>query len=47
MAWKCSNCGISHSGCPCNTKKKASDGKQCCTKCIAAYEAKLKQLKRR
>ena len=31
-------------GCGCN-KRKASDGKMCCTKCIAAYEAKLKQLK--
>ena len=31
-------------GCKCSLRR-ASDGTQCCTKCIAAYEAKLKQLK--
>lgn len=39
----CSNCSTKV-GCKCSLRK-ASDGKMCCTKCIAAYEAKLKQLK--
>ncbi len=40
---KCSNCGT-NVGCKCSLRK-ASNGQMCCTKCIAAYEAKLKQLK--
>ncbi|HOK59505.1 MAG TPA: hypothetical protein PK432_00830 [Candidatus Dojkabacteria bacterium] len=31
-------------GCSCQ-RRRASDGTMRCTKCIAAYEAKLKQLK--
>lgn len=41
---KCSNCGSSI-GCSCQ-QRTASDGKRCCSKCIMAYEKKLKQLKR-
>lgn len=35
----CGNCGKSL-GCSCQ-KKKASDGKQCCSSCIKGYEASL------
>ena len=36
----CPNCRTKL-GCQCS-RRKASDGTMCCTKCIAAYEAKLK-----
>ncbi len=37
---KCQNCGNTLS-CGCQ-RRVASDGKNCCTACIATYEAKLK-----
>lgn len=37
---KCPNCQATHS-CSCKLKV-ASDGKECCTVCIAAYEASLR-----
>ncbi len=37
---KCQNCKRKLS-CGCS-RRKASDGKQCCTACVKAYEAKLK-----
>lgn len=40
---QCSNCKATYT-CGCK-KKTASDGKECCTKCIAAYEANLKKKK--
>jgi hypothetical protein len=36
----CPNCGATFS-CGCQ-RRAASDGKQCCSQCIVAYEAKLK-----
>lgn len=36
---KCANCGSNHS-CGCQ-KRTASDGKQCCTKCLSKYEHEL------
>ena len=36
----CGNCKAKM-GCSCQ-KRKASDGKSCCTKCISTYEGKLK-----
>lgn len=47
MSWKCSNCKMTHTGCPCSTRRVASDGTQCCSKCIAAYEAELKRRKQK
>lgn len=41
----CPNCKTKLS-CGCS-RRRASNGAQCCTKCIAAYEAKLKQQKLR
>lgn len=38
---KCSNCGKALS-CGCQ-RRTASDKRQVCSSCIAAYEAKLKQ----
>lgn len=38
----CPNCGISCVGCAGARLTAASDGKQCCSKCVAAYNAKLK-----
>ena len=40
---KCSNCGRGLS-CGCQ-KRRASDGREVCTTCVSAYEAKLKQEK--
>ena len=39
----CVNCG-DHLSCGCQ-RRDASDGKSCCENCIAAYEAKLQQVK--
>lgn len=38
---KCTNCGKTLS-CGCQ-KRKASDGKACCSACISNYETQLKQ----
>lgn len=35
----CQNCGATH-GCGCQ-QKIASDGKSCCTSCLATYQASL------
>lgn len=37
---RCGNCKAKM-GCSCQ-KRKASDGKQCCVKCITVYEKKIK-----
>lgn len=37
---QCKNCNATHN-CTCK-KRIASDGKECCTKCIGAYEASKK-----
>lgn len=41
---QCSNCKSALS-CSCK-ERTASDGKKCCTKCIAAYEASIKNKKK-
>lgn len=35
----CKNCGATH-GCGCKARK-AQDGTECCTKCVAAYNMKI------
>jgi len=39
MAQSCPNCGISCVGCAGAKLTTASDGKMCCTKCVATYNA--------
>jgi hypothetical protein len=39
---KCANCGKSLS-CGCQ-RRKASDGRSCCSNCIASYEASIKKI---
>lgn len=41
---KCANCGIPLS-CGCQ-KRVAKDGKSCCQKCVAAYDAKTMTTKK-
>lgn len=42
MGVSCPNCKIPCTGCAGAKLTSASDGKQCCTKCVGGYEAGLR-----